>query len=71
MEAQPEHHPPIDCEASGEWMIVLLVVDEEGKTLDRRHVNEQVEKWIKGVDREEYGSVDTYFGVWSGELFMS
>lgn len=52
-------------------MIMLLVVDEEGKTLQRRHVNEQVGKWIGGVDKEGNGGVDAHFGVWGGELFMS
>ncbi|OAL55899.1 hypothetical protein IQ07DRAFT_676141 [Pyrenochaeta sp. DS3sAY3a] len=70
-ESQPEHHPLIDAEVSGEWMIMLLVVDEEGKTLQRRHVNEQVGRWIGGLDKEGYGGVDAHFGVWGGELLMS
>lgn len=71
MQSQPENHPLIDVEASGEWMILLLVVDEGGKTLERRHVDEQVGRWIGAVDKEGNGGVKASFGVWGGELFMS
>ncbi|KAI1530903.1 hypothetical protein PtrCC142_008608 [Pyrenophora tritici-repentis] len=35
--AQPDMHPLIDIGVSGEWMVTVLVVDEEGETLMREH----------------------------------
>ena len=69
VEAQPKDHPMIDMEASGEWLVTLLVIDEEGGELKRGDVDELVGKWADGVSKEDGYTVDV--GVWDGEVFMS
>ena len=68
-DAQPEHHPLISKDGRGEWMVLLLLVDEEGKTLIREHAVMLVQGWVN----EERGKLDggkIEFGVWEGEVLM-
>jgi hypothetical protein len=73
VEAQPNGHPLIDVEGSGEWMVFMLVVDEEGSTLNRGHLVKMVGGWVEGENgkRDEREGVEVEFGVWDGEIFMS
>lgn len=63
-EAQPENHPEIaaDKVGGGEWLVVVLVVDEEGKVGDGG-VEGLVGEWGKGRKGLKVG-------VWKGELDM-
>lgn len=61
-EAQPPGHPGIDG-VDGGWLVMVLLVGEEGKVGEiEGKVNEVLKK--EGVDGK--GS----WGVWVGELFM-
>jgi hypothetical protein len=73
VDAQPQGHPLIDVEESGEWMVMFLVVDEEGKTLSRVHLVQMVGGWVEEEKskRNEREGVEIGFGVWDGEVFMS
>jgi hypothetical protein len=66
-EAQPDHHPVIEKEAvgGGEWLVLVLVVDGEGETLQVEHVGMMVGGFAKGQE------MDVKWGVWRGEVFMS
>jgi len=72
-DAQPDMHPFIDIGVSGEWMVMVLLGDEEGKTLSREHVCSLVEGWVgdcaRGIVGAERGG-KVGFGVWEGEVLM-
>ncbi|KAL1795084.1 hypothetical protein ACET3X_006900 [Alternaria dauci] len=68
-DAQPDYHPLISKDGRGEWMVLVLLVDEEGKTLIREHAVMLVQGWVN----EERGKLDggkIEYGVWEGEVFM-
>ena len=71
--AQPDMHPFIDIGVSGEWMVMVLLGDEEGSTLSREHVCGLVEGWVgdyaRGIVGAERGG-KVGFGVWEGEVLM-
>jgi len=69
VEAQPEAHPLIGKDGRGEWMVLLLLVDEEGETLVRGHAVMLVEGWVE-QERGKAGVGGIEFGVWEGEVFM-
>jgi hypothetical protein len=50
-----------------EWMVLMLVVDEEGNVLKREHVVKMVGDWMEGVSGE---GVEVEGGVWGGDVFM-
>jgi hypothetical protein len=69
VEAQPDHHPLISKDGRGEWMVLLLLVDEEGKTLIREHAVMLVQGWVN-EERAKLGRGKIEFGVWEGEVLM-
>ncbi|KAG9188624.1 hypothetical protein G6011_07329 [Alternaria panax] len=69
VEAQPDHHPLISKDGRGEWMLLLLLVDEEGKTLIREHAVMLVQGWVN-EERGKLGGGEIEFGVWEGEILM-
>ncbi|CAA9957520.1 hypothetical protein PTMSG1_01128 [Pyrenophora teres f. maculata] len=68
--AQPDMHPLIDIGVNGQWMVNLLLVDEEGETLMREHVCGLVEGWVSDVAKAIVGGGKVRFGVWEGEVIM-
>ncbi|KAH6879018.1 hypothetical protein BKA58DRAFT_453237 [Alternaria rosae] len=69
VEAQPDNHPLIGKDGRGEWMVLLLLVDETGETLVRGHAVMLVEGWVE-EERGKMGVGGIEFGVWEGEVFM-
>ncbi|CAG5172887.1 uncharacterized protein ALTATR162_LOCUS7540 [Alternaria atra] len=69
VEAQPDHHPLISKDGRGNWMVLLLLVDEEGKTLIREHAAMLVQGWVQ-EERGKLGGGKIDFGVWDGEVLM-
>jgi len=69
VEAQPDSHPLIGKDRRGEWMVLLLLVDEEGETLVRGHAVMLVEGWVE-QERGKVRDGRIEFGVWEGEVFM-
>jgi hypothetical protein len=63
-EAQPDKHPEIEARriGGGEWLVVVLVVGEEGM-MEKEGLEELVEEWKK----EKEG---VNIGVWKGEVDM-
>jgi hypothetical protein len=63
-DAQPNEHPKIEpgLVGGGEWLCLMLVVDEGGEILKVDHVEMMVEGFLK-----EKG-VEAKFGVWKGEV---
>lgn len=68
-EAQPADHPEIDCEASGEWLVVVLLALNGGWVGTRDDVEGWTEQWAEAV-RESEKAVNLNFGVWHSELSM-
>jgi hypothetical protein len=70
IESQPDLHPLINNSGRREWMILVLLVDEEGKTLVREHAVMLVNGWVK-EEKGKLGAVGMEVGLWNGEVFMS
>jgi hypothetical protein len=51
-------------------MILVLLVDEEGKTLVREHAVMLVNGWVE-EEKGKLGAVGMEVGLWDGEVFMS
>lgn len=66
VEAQPEAHPLITC---GEWYVQLLIVDEKEGALKRENVEEEVKKWLQGVNGKD--GLEVNAEVWDGETFLT
>jgi hypothetical protein len=63
-DAQPNEHPKIEPELVGgrEWLVLILVVDDEGAMLKVEHVEMMVGGWANQQ------GVEVKFGVWEGEV---
>lgn len=70
VDAQPNEHPKIEKDAvgGGDWLVLILVVDEEGCMLKVKHVEMMVEGWVK---QQKDQGMEVKFGVWSGEIEVS
>ena len=68
-EAQPNNHPMIDVKARGEWLIMMLIVDEVGEMLQRDEIVEMMEEWVEGVNAK--GDAELSYGAWDMEVIMS
>jgi hypothetical protein len=67
-EAHPDMHPKIDTDkiGGGEWLVLVLIVEEDVKSTTDGHMEKLVAEWVK-----EIGTAEMKYGVWYGEVDLS
>jgi hypothetical protein len=67
-EAHPDMHPKIDTDkiGGGEWLMLVLIIEEDVKSTTDGHMEKLVAEWVK-----EIGTAEMKYGVWYGEVDLS